>query len=199
MFVGVERASFLPPAPRFDVLDFQDDQLLHLRSTIHNDDFLATYTLQGKELAYQFQPLDIPRSVNDRVEYRFLPYKSGIILTDGDTELMYYRPWQILPNDIAGVYKAEGDATTEILYLHDDGSFRMENSKVFGQYRLWRHFPQGRLMTMMTFLPEEGWASFTYRLRKSRVGFAQSPLVGGKILKEGTMTWRLLKQGTAPR
>ena len=196
IFVALEKTALpmIPPPPRFDTLEFKDGQSLQIGSTTKKDDFPATYTLKGNTLTYQFQPSDVPDPIIHQVELRFMPYKSGLLLKNGDEEYIYYRSRLILPNDIAGLYAARGDGPNETLKLNPDGSFEMKESKTFGQYRLWYHYPQGKLMTMMMFIPEEGWAVFTFQVKETKTGLTQSQIVGGRAMKEGAVIWDLVEK-----
>jgi hypothetical protein len=143
------------PPPRFDVITFTLPSVVNLKSTLTGQEFNGTFTLSGHQLSYEFLAPGIDHTITHELTVDVTDQGKTLLLTRDQTEMVYYRPKQFLPNDLAGEWRTGGGKQAETMLLGPNGSYRLRKSGVVGHYALWLS-PYGKTMTTVYTSPKHG-------------------------------------------
>jgi len=144
-----------PPPPRFDMIELGKPDSLKLVSRIYETDVTGRYKVSGDVISFS---LDMPETESSTIyshKCSLANHGKAMILESDGIEMIYFRSYRMLKNDIAGQWASENKGKKKSMVLAIDGSCTIEPGKISGFYRRWpsRH---GSTITAFLHDPEFG-------------------------------------------
>ena len=192
-----------PSPPMFDLIEFKKDNSIHLVDSMRKREFNGKFTYEDGILEWEFSPEDMPKPIVHRVDCLWAEKRKSIILrlsegetgSDLETEWVYFRPEYLLPNaKMIGKWMTSNDGESTDMIFQKDGTFLMNNNKIWGYYRLWPS-RYGDALTTAIWIQGEGGFMLLYSYSIESDTLTLTPLTYNGPLKDNAIS---LSRATEP-
>ncbi|MBC2716616.1 MAG: hypothetical protein HF978_15030 [Desulfobacteraceae bacterium] len=126
-----------PPPPKYDILEFGKPDSIRLISNIYDTDTAGRYSVSGDTISLHLDSLNSENPMIHNLRCSLANKGKAMILEADGIEMVYFRSYRMLKNDISGKWVTENKDEKKGMVLKIDGSCTIEPGVVSGYYRLW--------------------------------------------------------------
>lgn len=155
-FIYIQESPVAAP-PRFDIVQFGDDNSVHLTDSLSGKTYHGNYTTKDGKTEIAFDVPEIEGRIKQEWTLTLQDMGSTMIINADGAQLAYQEVNRMSRDDLSGRWVNEQFGTKGIMTLGPDGSYIVEEggNKIEGYYRLWRS-GLGETMTLTYLVPERG-------------------------------------------
>jgi hypothetical protein len=148
--------------PSFDIVTFNRNGMVSLQNTLLNHQFVVPYQLAGNRLSWAFTPPDAKEPIQHVLLCGWTEHGDAMVLRPApeanpglSAEWVFFRADRFLPIEtVTGRWQFRGDRPA-VINLDANGLYQIEDTGVWGYYRLWKSI-YGTTLTTVMWVQEHG-------------------------------------------